>query len=183
MPEKYYKKDKVETLLKKSFKVNFNNLFIVSILLLAFVILITFGLWGYKLHLKENIEKASAEIDNLQGQRDFEAEKEFSTLKVKIEDFKKILEGHIYPSNIFEMLEELTIPEVDFFEMQANLLDNEISIKAESDDYNSLARQIVVFENDDRIKEIDLSGVVLNDRGKVNSVLTIETSSNFLYSK
>jgi len=181
MPEKYHKRVKKINLFKNNFSVDSNQLLILSSSLLILVILICFGLWGYKIYLSKDISESVAEIENLQNQRDFELEADFANLKIKIEDFKKISNVHVYPSKIFDILEELTISQVRFIGLEANLLEANLVLETESIDYKTLAEQIVIFENDARIKTVNLSEVRLDDSGKVNSNLKIEIDPDFLY--
>ena len=183
MPGKYHRRAKKINLFKDSFSIDSNQLLILSLSLLILVTIICFGLWGYKIYLSQDIDKLIVEIEDLQNQRDFEMEANFANLKIKIEDFKRISGVHVYPSKIFDILEELTIQQIKFVGLEANLLEENLILETESIDYKTLAEQIVVFENDSRIKTVDLSEVRLNDSGKINSNLKIEIDPDFLYSK
>ena len=183
MPGKYHKRVKKLSFFENSFSVDSNQLLMLSLSSLILVTIICFGLWGYKIYLSHDIEESIIEIEDLQNQRDLEMEASFADLKIKIEDFKKISDVHVYPSKIFEILEELTIRQIKFIGFEANLLEARITLETESVDYKTLAEQIVVFEDDSRIKKVDLSGVKLNDSGKINSNLKIEINPDFLYSE
>lgn len=182
MPDKYYRKDKKFNFFKDGFGIDKKQLVIYSLLLLIIVIFVCFGLWGYKIYLARDMENSIKEIENLQSQRDLELEVNFSKLKTDIENFKKILEVHVYPSQIFKMLEELTIPQVRFTNFNADLADSKLILEAEAVDYSALASQIVVFEEDPRIKNVGLSEVDLDISGRVSSNLEIEIDPAFLRS-
>lgn len=108
-------------------------------------------------------------------------EASFADLKIKIEDFKRISGVHVYPSKIFDILEELTIRQIRFIGLEADLLEANLILETESIDYKTLAEQIVVFENDPRIETVDLSEVRLDDSGRINSNLKIKVDPDFLY--
>jgi len=183
MPGKYHKKTNKLSFFENSFSVDSNQLLIVSLLLLVLITIICFGLWGYQIYLSRDIEESVVGVENLQSQRDLEMEANFADLKIKIEDLKKILDVHVYPSKILNILEELTISQIKFIGLEANLLEANLVLEAEAIDYKTLAEQIVIFENDSRIKEVDLSGVQLNDSGRINSDLKIEIDRDFLHFK
>lgn len=183
MPGKYHKSSKKVNLFEDSFSVDSSQLLVLSISLLILVTIIYFGLWGYKIYLSSDIEISVTEIEELQNQRNLELEANFKILKIKIEDFKQIAVAHVYPSKILKLLGELAIPQVKFIGLDANLLEAELILETDSIDYNNLAKQIVVFEDDSRIKEVDLSEVNLDDSGKVNSNLKIKIDPDFLYSE
>ena len=183
MPEKYHKSSKKVSLFRDGFTIDSDHLLLFSLSLLLLIIILCLGLWGYKIYLSRDIDTSITEIEELQSQRNFELEADFANLKIKIEDFKQIAKVHVYPSKIFKILEELTIPQIKFIGLDVNLLEAELILETESIDYNTLAKQIVVFEDDSRIKNVDLSGVNLDDSGKVNSNLKIKIDSDFLYSE
>ncbi len=151
-----------------------------SLILLIIAVLATFGFWGYKDNLikeKGNLEEKIKELDN---QRDLDLEANFIELKKGIESFKNILKTHIYPSYLFKMLEELTLPQVRFIEFGADLSQAKITLTTETVNYNILAKQIVAFEQDSRIEKVELSEVSLGDTGGVGSELEIELNPDFL---
>lgn len=188
MPEKYKKRGEspVELsvsgfLSKLALATNLWLILFVSFLIL--VILACFGLWGYKNSLNEEAENLEKRFEELVGQRDLEAEANFIELKEGIENFKKFLNSRLYPSNLFEMLEELTLPQVQFTDLDANLPQAMIILEIEVIDYHTLAKQIVAFEEDERIKKIEFSEVNLETSGQVGSSLSIELNPDFLHSE
>lgn len=188
MPEKYKKRE--ESLVKLSVSGFLSKLTLAANLwlmlfvgFLILVILACFGLWGYKNSLNKEGENLEKRFEELVSQRDLEAEANFIELKEGIEDFKKFLSSRLYPSNLFEMLEELTLPQVQFIDLDANLSQAVIILETEVIDYQTLAKQIVAFEEDGRIKKIELSEVNLKTSGRVGSSLSIELNPDFLRSK
>jgi len=190
MPEKYKRREELTpesklsaAALPERLAAKTNLWLGLSVSLLIIVILATFGLWGYKNNLikeKENLENRMMELE---GQRDLDLEANFMNLKKGIESFKNILKTHIYPSYLFEMLEELTLPRVRFVEFAADLSQAKITLTSEAVSYNILAKQIVAFEQDPRIKKVELSTVGLEDTGGVGSELEIELNPDFLRPK
>jgi len=93
MPEKY-KKEGIGSgsklsgngLLKFFGKFTFkaNPLFVLSFVLLISIILISFGLWGYKINLNENKEILVQKVEKLQNQRDLDLENNFMDLKERL---------------------------------------------------------------------------------------------------
>jgi len=190
MPNKY-KEEKTKTE-GKSEMVNFSKLnkqiasksslwIGFSISLLIVVVLACFGLWGYKNSLAKEKERLTEETEQLQSQRNLDLEADFVNLKKGIEEFKNILKKHIYFSNLLQMLEELTLPHVSISDLNVDLSGANLNLKIEAINYETLAKQIVVFEEDVRISKIDTSGVVMETSGSVGSSLEIELEPSFLY--
>ena len=147
---------------------------------LLLVILIYFGLTGYKNSLIEEKGNLEERLIGLTNQRDLEMEDDFMELKTGIEDLRKVLENRFYSSKLFEMLEEITLPQVQFTGLDADLSQAKLVLKAEAMDYPTLAKQVVVFEQDSRIEKVDLSEVNLETSGRIVSDLRIELNPDFL---
>ena len=187
MPEKYKQKEDLSpepklspTKISKKISAKANLWLFLSLIILGIALGISLGLWRYKVGLTNEKETQAERIASLSQERDLEMEENFIELKEKIDDFKNALKTHIYPSYLFKMLEELTLPQVRFVDFETDLSQTKISLVVEAISYNSLAKQIVVFEEDSRIKKVELSEVNLEDFGGVKSDLDIEISPDFL---
>jgi len=187
MPEKYKRKERplagLPTTLLSRLVSRANLWLILALIFLSLIILSYFGLWGYKNSLAEETRNLEERFEELAGQRNLELEANFIELKTSIENFKKFLGNRLYSSNLFEMLEELTLPQVQFIDLNVDLSQAVLELKAETVDYQTLAKQVVAFEEDKRIKKVEFSEVNLEPSGRVNSDLEIELNPDFLYSE
>ena len=154
-------------------------LFILSLILLIGVILGCLGLWGYQISLKNNLKQISQEIDTLQAQRDFELEKKLSKINKSASALKTILNKRVFPLRFFKMIEELTLPQVRFTNLRMDFSKGELSLGVEAVSYTVLAKQMKVFQEDERIKKIEVSGVDLNRDGRVVSQFNLSLESSF----
>ena len=191
IPDKYKKRDKDKVKSRISAFGNLSEqitskksiLMIFSIGFLIVVILISLGLWGYQANLIKEKTSLIERIGNLQNQRNNDLEVNFIELGKTIEGFERTLEHRIYFSKIFEMIEELTLPQVQFADTNIDLSENKFNLKIEADSYSTLANQVIVFEEDLRIKNVELSKTGLSTYGQVTSELTLELNSSFSLSK
>jgi len=191
IPDKYKKKDKIGIKSKNlalghlSEEITSRNsiLMILSIGFLIVVVLISLGLWRYQSNLIKNKVSLTERIENLQNQRNDDLESNFIELGKRIKGFEKILEHRIYLSKVFEMIEELTLSQVKFADMNIDLSENKFNLKTEASSYSVLAKQVLIFKEDPRIKNVDLSKAVLSTYGRVASELTLELDSSFSLSK
>jgi len=150
-------------------------------ILLIVVILACFGLWGYKISLDKGMESLVQRFEELQEQRDLDLETGFMELKERIEVFRSILKERTYSLNVLEMLEESTLPQVYYTNFDVDLAKFTIGLGAEAADYDTMAKQIVVFEDDSRITDVIFSEVGLKKSGWVNSTLELGLNPDFLY--
>jgi len=190
MPEKYQKRNQSKSGLKSSvanFKqfgdqaVSRGNLWLtISIVILLIAGSVYLGLWVYERQLNQEKQELVTEIYELQAKRDLELEANFTELKKGIENLKKILKNRVYPSLVFKMFEELTLSQVQLSGFNGGFDDAEIIMQIEASNYNTLAKQVVVFEQDERVDKVELSEVSLDTSGRVSSNLTIEINPEFL---
>ena len=192
MPEKY-KKIGISSELKLSgsglfnffnkfaFKDNF--FFVLSSVLLISIILISFGLWGYKINLSKDKGILVQEFEELQNQRDLDLENNFIDLKEKIDNFKNIIDKRVYSLNILKVFEELTLPSVQYDDFSADLIKLLVDLKIEANNYNSIAKQVFIFENDSRIESVNFSEVQLERGSLIGSNLKFKLNPSFLHLK
>lgn len=160
-----------------------NLLLIWSIVLLVIAAALWLGLWLYEQNLSQEEERLADSLQELKAQRDADLEKEFAGLKKRIDILKILLGNRTYPSRLFKMLEELTLAQVQFLDFSADLSLAEISLGVETTGYAALAKQVSVFEKDQRIKKVELGGVDLRGSGRVGSILDLELDQSFLRAK
>ncbi len=156
-----------------------------GIMLIVFIILvlISLGLWGYRLSLQSQEKQLSQEIEQLQGQRNLTLEGDFKEIKKGIDNLKKLLADHIYPTRIFDMIEDLVLPEVYFTQVQVDLIEGKLDLKANAKDYTTLAKQIVVLGDDSRISDIEVNSADMDQSGQVASDLILSLNISFLKGK
>jgi len=157
--------------------------FVLSIVFLIVSVLLSLGLWGYKTSLAQEEENLVKRIGDLESQRDREFESNLMDLKEKIEGVESILENRVYSSVVFALLEELVVPGAQFAGFNTNLNKGEVILEIKADNFVALNKQIVVFEQDERIEKVSLSSSNLDEVGKVSSEVGIKIRTNILYSK
>lgn len=185
IPEKYNIKKNSETTAFFSqfsaylvFKANF--LLSLSLILLTGAVLGYFGILGYKNNLSDNKEVLASNMEALQKQRDLDLEANFMELKDGINVLKDVLKGRFYSSRIFGLLEDVTLANVRIVDLQADLSQMELVFQIEAMNYNTLAKQFIVFKEDARVKKADISEIALDELGRVNSRILLEINSDFL---
>ena len=191
MPDKYDKKKSGHSGMKISME-SVSNLtenltskggfwFGLTLAFLAVAVLLSLGLWGYKITLVEEEESLIQKMDELAGQRDLDFENNLIDLKKKIDGLKNILSSRVYSSAAFTLLEELVVPGVHFTEFRGDLSTGKMVIRAEGNSFSDLDKQIVVFEENENIKGISVSSVGIGETGRVGSEIEIELKPGILY--
>jgi len=137
-------------------------------LVVIFVCLVTIGFLVYKeIVLSKESKNLNDQLQSLSQKLSPDLERTAVELEKKLDKISLLSESRIYSSQLFNLLEELTIPEVQFLKSQIDLEKAEINFEGRADDYRSLAQQINVFEKDKNIKSVITSGIELGEDGRL----------------
>ncbi len=93
--------------------------------------------------------------------------------KQKIDDFSKIFANHQRTSNFFKFLEENSHPKVRFNKLELSSQDSQAVISGETSNFENLGQQMVIFQNQELVKTVGVSDLVLNKEGRVNFTFTL----------
>ncbi len=116
---------------------------------------------------KESLERARAAFEP-------ELIRELSRLDSKLRLSQSLLDAHVAPSAIFDLLESLTLETVRFTDMSYSMDEKGIrlSLSGEALSFASIALQSDEFGKNRRITEPVFSGLSLDDKGNV--IFTVE---------
>ena len=156
-------------------------LFGLSLVFLIVAGLLCLGLWGYKMTLDKQKETLAQKIDELSQTRDIEFENNLMDLKDKIEGLKNILNNQAYSSGIFDLLEELVVPQVHFTSFGSDLAKMNIALGVTAANIDSLVKQMVVFKEDNRIEKAILNSVNMDDSGQISSDIELRLKPSVFY--
>lgn len=127
------------------------KLFISGLIIFISILLIVGGYLGisyYQFKITEQIEELEVKIANLNKQiAQYEEGKSAAlALQQRLETLRQLLDNHVYWTQFFDLLEKYTISEVYYtnFSMAGK---DKLSISAVGKDYNSVAKQLLVFQN------------------------------------
>jgi Tfp pilus assembly protein PilN len=148
--------------------------------LLVLSILVYLGLVIYKNSLLDSKVALENQIKDLEAARDLEWEAKLKDLEKGIKDLGKILETHIYSSKLFQMLEELTLSQVQWTGLKATLSEGKIDLNGRAASYSILAKQMVVLEQDPRIIQTETSGIKLTTTGDIEFNLVLKLKPGLL---
>lgn len=157
-----------------------------SYLLLAVVLSVWGGLYFYKLQISDQINKINEEIDGIRSTslkgRDEEVQK-IKEASEKLSEFKNVLDGHIYTSNIFKQLESLTLKTVYFDQFDLDTGKQTLTLAGIANSYESFAKQFSKLKTErDVIRDVTIDSISLTKEG-VKFSFKIFLSSNVLLKK
>ena len=103
-------------------------------------------------------------------------EAEVVTYKSKIEDFSSLLKNHEFASNVFAFMEAQTMPNAWFSQFGLDSSSSTVQLAGESDDIDSVSRQVAIFEKNKYIKTMGALSTSLSATAKIqfNTNLTLD---------
>ena len=113
------------------------------------------------------------QIKVLESKENKEMQTKIIALEKTLKNTKTLLKSHIYSSQIFDWLEKLTLGQVQWTSFDLKAKTGQLSLKGQTANYNTLAKQILIFENDPEVKNIKTSGIALSQLGGVGFSMEI----------
>lgn len=160
------------------------RIFVAFSYLFLFAVLIGWGgLYFYKLQISDQINKIEEEIEGIKSTslkgRDEEVKK-IKEASDKLDDFRDILNDHIYTTNIFKQLESFTLKTVYFNKFDLDVKKGALALSGITDSYETFAKQYSRLKTEESvIRGISIDSVVLTREG-VEFSFKILLSNNVL---
>ncbi len=136
--------------------------------LIVLVLVIAGGLWLYSNSLANQIASDDQQLAALEAQRDKTAEQNLITLSKQVGITSQILKNHIYWSIGLSKIESALQNNIQFKSLSAVLSEDSLHIRALSDNYTTIAKQLAAFVADDSITDVTLDGVSSLTSGKLD---------------
>jgi hypothetical protein len=136
-----------------------------SIIILLIVAFAWLALFFYDKSLAKEEAELDSQITVLQE------ENRKLTLKIKdlyetLKAAKIIIAEHVYTTKVFQELENLSLPNVQFVDFNLSSAGN-LGLSGRAQTYNALAKQILIFEKSEYVEGIKVSGISLDQAGGV----------------
>jgi len=152
-------------------------LFNLSLILLVILVLSYFALGYFQ-------KKSAVALKNIENIISQEETSEVGALKKKvfgyqekIEAVSSLLASHQTSRNFFTRLEDLTLPEVFFSELDLDVGQSRASLSGKTENFESLSQQLSIFRNGEFVKEVNLRKISIGKEGKVEFTIDISFDS------
>lgn len=127
----------------------------------------------YAKKYSKNIEEIKMNIEQKGTAEEKKREEYILEKQETIKDFSKLLDEHKFVSSFFTNFESWCHPRVWFSRVNLNVADLTVGLSGQTDNFETLGQQILVFRNNKFIKGIDLSNIQMNDEGKIDFNLSV----------
>lgn len=136
----------------------------------------------YLTSVEDELASLDEQVMGIDKRRDKDAEHEIRTLNSQLTLIGSLLDGHIFWTEGFDIIEDRTIPRLSFISLTADATKEEIAAKVRAANHSELAKQVASYFADEAIKDVSVSGITLRPDGQVEASLLITFDKNkFLY--
>jgi Tfp pilus assembly protein PilN len=102
-----------------------------------------------------------------------ELEKSILNYQKKIKDFSSIISNRSSVGSFFELFQGKIHPKVWFNELSLDPLNYKASLNGQTQSFESLGQQMLIFRGDKMIQEVELKGVLVNEKGGIDFSLSL----------
>lgn len=149
------------------------KLVIIPIVLIIITAIICAGFFSYKKTLSGKSSDLDNEIDRIDQKIGDELDIEVISFQKHLSNLKKMLNDHIYYSNVFSLIEKNTVPTVSFESFSGDVSNKNIQLKGKAISFSSLAKQVVAFRESEEISKLDFSSASIGTDGGIDFDLSL----------
>lgn len=160
-----------------------NRSVVLSVILLVLILGLFFGLITYKNSLVSSIADIDAQLADLERARDKKLESSLLDLHQQIAVVNPILSAHIFWSDAMIKIQSITLPQVQFQSINADVPSKKLAAKMLVSNYTTLAKQIAAFYTVESITDVILNKVQSQPTGKLDVTIQILFDTNKLLLK
>lgn len=134
------------------------------------------GLYMYKNYLGDNINQLEESIKNQKTSFEIPTVNEIIGFSEKVSVAENLLAGHKAFSNVLDFLQDFTMKDVRFNDLNYSFSDTgepTLTLSGTTRNYARLASQIQNFEKYERVKQVSVSGLTSDVNGVVRFNLKI----------
>lgn len=134
------------------------------------VLVITLALYGglafYNQTLKTKAQDLDAALVNFNKERNKQEEERINEVKAKLFQANSLLDSHIFWSEGFKKIQQLTLPSVQFRQIVASLPELKFEFRATAPNLTAIAKQGANFLADKSIQDISISQIKVLTTGR-----------------
>jgi hypothetical protein len=155
---------------------------VLASILLVLVLLAYGGLYFYRGSIEKEIELLNVKKESMQTDENNNNIDKVISLSKSLASAKGLLLPHVYSSNSIRLIEDLTLPDASWDSFSFDYSSGKISLKGKASTYSEVAKQILIFENDQekRISRAVVSGISLDKAGGVAFSCDLTLNKDYL---
>ena len=144
-----------------------------SIILLIVFLIVALSLSGTYFYFSTVSKELDASVKKLQEKlvktpEEKALEEQLVAYETKINDFAEVLSKHKRTPGALEFLEQNCHPDIWFSSFDFTSTDNKVLVSGQAKTFAALEQQLGIFKKNDKLKEVNLSGISISKEGDVS---------------
>lgn len=144
------------------------KLVVIPLVLIIATAIVCAGFFSYKKTLSNRSSNLDNEIGQINQKISQKLDTEVISFQKHLNNLKKMLDDHIYCSNVFSLIERKTVPTVSFESFNGDISSKNIQLKGKAISFSSLAKQVVAFKESEEISKVDFSSANIGTDGGIS---------------
>jgi len=149
-----------------------------SIILGSSSLILILILIGSYFYLNSAVKRMALEIQKREqllkvGSSERALQNNLKLIESRIESFADLLSKHYNVGNIFVFLENVCLPKVQFSDFKFDFDQERVVLSGETDNFMMLEQQLDILRQEPLVKEVNLSDISTNEKGKVNFTFSL----------
>lgn len=150
-----------------------NILFYLSLALLVASIFSFFLLERSLKNSKSSLRNLEETLTREKTPREVNLEKDILSWQKKIRNFSQLFSEHLYSSNGFDFIEDITHPQVWLKQISMDSKESKIVASGHTESFTTLGQQLLILEKEPKIESFNLSSLTIGEKGGVNFNLSL----------
>lgn len=138
---------------------------IVFILVITLLVAVYIGLKSYKTSLGRKLKNINNEIEAIKKEKATALKGEIDAFQKKVSSLKILLDNHLYWTNLFQFIQDITLPKTQFTNFQANVENYQLALDGVTPTLASLAQQLKFLKESKLLEEVKLTNLSLEEEG------------------
>lgn len=154
--------------------------FPVSIFVAGAVLVLWAGAFIYLQIQQRSLDSVGKSLSQLESEFDPKAIQELQRISVSLESLKILLAGHLYPSTLFDFLEQNTLTVTRFTRFSFSTEDYALALSGEGTSFSAVAHQLEVFEEHPAVQSVSFQNLFLTNTGNISFDAALKFNPSFL---
>ncbi|MEK7636060.1 MAG: hypothetical protein AAB405_03150 [Patescibacteria group bacterium] len=151
------------------------RIFVLMLIILVLSISAYLGInFGFNNYLNSQIEDLDQQLASLNQAINESSKNQLVGVYSQFVNVKQLLNNRKTTSNFFAFIEQNTYSTVSFNSLKADINSMEIAIDGAAPDYNTLTKQVALFEKSALVEKVFLENVQIRESSKIKGVMEVK---------
>ena len=151
--------------------------FVLMLIILVLSVSIYLGIdLGFKSYLNSQIKDLDQQLANLNQAIDESFKNQLVGVYSQFVNIKQLLKNRKTTSNLFSFIEQNTYSTVSYNSFKADVNSKEIVIDGIAPDYNTLTKQLALFEKSALVEKVSLENMQMKESSKIKGITEVKFS-------